>query len=182
MITRTFMWKMCFVGASIFFVTLSVGVSTAHAQIPLVKITNSGDNGVGSNDPLNKATDATGFQLVSCHPTVVKDANGVPSQTLANDCDYAQLVYTFQRIVNFALYLISPIVLVMIMYSGFKYITAGGDANIIADAKRMFRPLLIGVILILGAWLIIHTILDKLLADNVGSMSKSQILGPTTSN
>lgn len=142
-----------------------------------IKITSTSDNGVGSSDPSKTATDKTGFQIVSC--TGVVDANhpGV-------ECDYNQLIFTVQRIINFAIYIITPIIIVMLIYTGFKYMFANGDVNVVADAKRMFKPIFIGMFFILAAWLIVHTLLDKLLADNVTAgdsstnpITKQQILG-----
>ena len=120
------------------------------------------------------------FQLVSCNPQLIKD--GPNKGQLSNDCNYAQLIYTFQRIVNFAIYLVSPIILGMIIFMGFKYMTAHGDVNMVADAKKMFTPILIGLFFVFAAWIIVHTILDKLLVDNLGTatnpLTKQQLIGP----
>ncbi|HVT75027.1 MAG TPA: pilin [Candidatus Paceibacterota bacterium] len=123
---------------------------------------------VGTDDP----TDQGNFQIVSCNPTY-NPATG----KLDNDCDYQQLVATATRIVKYILFIIIPIVGAMILWTGFKYMTAGGDANAVADAKRMLKPIAIGVFLIFAAWLIVYTILDKLLAPSIGEIQKSSIIG-----
>lgn len=114
---------------------------------------------VGSNNPLNPL-----FQLVSCKgiddPRTTKDDNLL-------DCDYKQLVATVSRLIQFALYILIPIVLGMIIYVGFAYLTSGGDSAKLSRAKGMIKPLLVGIFLIFSAWLIVYTFLDKLLIDDL---------------
>ncbi|MEN9622243.1 MAG: Type secretion system pilin [Candidatus Parcubacteria bacterium] len=147
---------------------------------------------VGSSDPTKQDTtktpDKKNFQLVSCDGVqkFLKDANGNYTNQLdpnSVECDYNQLIKTFQRVINFVLWIITPIVVGMMVYSGFKYMTAGGDANLIADAKRMFIPIATGIFFIMAGWLLVYTVLDKLLDTNAGGVPKSSILpgrvGPT---
>jgi hypothetical protein len=140
---------------------------------------------VGSSDPTKQDTTKTpnksNFQLVSCDGVqkFTKDGNGNYTSNLdpnSVECDYNQLIITFQRLINFVLWIITPIVVGMMVYSGFKYMTAGGDANLIADAKRMFIPIAIGIFFIMAGWLLVYTVLDKLLDTNAGGVPKSSIL------
>jgi hypothetical protein len=159
---------------------------------------------VGSSDPTKQDVksstgetkpDPKNFQLVSCDGVqkFLKDpATGNYTNQLdpnSVECDYNQLIKTFQRVINFVLWIITPIVVGMMVFTGFKYMTAGGDANLIADAKRMFVPIFIGIFFIMAGWLLVYTVLDKLLADQVsgtttnGGVKKTDILpagiGPT---
>ncbi len=125
------------------------------------------DGGVGSNVPTNPR-----FQLVSCDGVqkYLKDAKGNVTTTLdpnSKECDYEQLVKTVSRLIQFALYILIPIVLGMIIYVGFAYLTSGGDSAKLSRAKGMIKPLLIGIFLIFAAWLIVYTFLDKLLVDDL---------------
>jgi hypothetical protein len=140
------------------------------------------DQGVGSGDPTKDA-----FQIVSCDGAqkfqydqtghIMYGGDGKPLlDPKSKECDLAQLIFTARRIIQFALFALTPIVIGMILYTGFKYMTAGGDANLIADAKRMGKPIIIGLVLIFGAWLIVYTLLDKLLADKIGGVDKSTIV------
>lgn len=116
------------------------------------------------------------FQLVPCTGVVKTDANG---NRTGKECDFADLLVLARRIIQFALYLITPIVIGMILFTGFKYMTAGGDARLIEDAKRMFKPIIIGVIMIFAAWVTVYTVLDKLLGPMIGDIPKTDIV-PTT--
>jgi len=126
--------------------------------------TTASDGGVGS-----AVANDSGFQLVSC--TGVVD----PRTGKGVECDYNQLIATFNRLIQFVLWLVTPIVIGMMVYTGFKYMTAGGDMNMIADAKKMFTPIIIGIFFIFAGWLIVYTVLDKLLDTQVsGTGSASQ--------
>lgn len=116
------------------------------------------------------------FQLVPCTGVVKTDAKG---NITGKECDFADLLVLARRIIQFALYLITPIVIGMILYTGFKYMTAAGDARLIEDAKRMFKPIIIGVIMIFAAWVTVYTVLNKLLAPMIGDIPKADIVPPT---
>jgi hypothetical protein len=134
------------------------------------------DGGIGSNDPQN-----SGFQLVPCDGVqkYLKDANGRDTRTLdpnSKECTYKHLVAMVSRIITFVLYILIPIVLGMIIFIGFKYLTANGDSTKLADAKRMIKPLLLGIFLIFAAWLIVYTFLGKILAEDVSGIPKTDIV------
>lgn len=124
------------------------------------------DGGVGSSNPKEQDNSAKpdkgSFQLVSC-----QGIDDPRTKEVEVECDYRQLIATANRLIQFVLWLLSPIVVGMMVWTGFKYMTAGGDANMIADAKRMFTPILLGIFFIMAGWLLVYTVLDKLLADQV---------------
>jgi hypothetical protein len=126
------------------------------------------DGGIGSGDPTNDK-----FQIVTCSGV---DDPRTPD-VVEKECDLTQLVIMARRVIQFVLFALTPIVIGMIVFTGFKYMTAHGDANLIADAKRMITPILIGIILIFSAWVLVYTVLDKLLADKLGpDINKSDIV------
>lgn len=47
-----------------------------------------------------------------------------------------------------------PIIVVMVIISGFKFVTAGGNQTKLDEAKKMLLYALIGALLILGAFVI----------------------------
>lgn len=104
------------------------------------------DNGIGSADPQEK-----GFQIVPC------DGVKVP-------CDFKALVATFNRVLKFLLYLSIPLVVGIILYTGFQFLTAGGDAVKLEKAKKMLIPVAIGIFWVLASWLVVNTILKTFLS------------------
>lgn len=145
--------------------TILIAPQLAGAQ-PVNNTT--GDKGLGSDDPSSSF-----FQLVSC--SGVDDPRTTDKKEVV--CDYNQLVATAFRAVKFVLYMLVPILLIMIVYTGWQYLTAGGDTMKLEGAKKMFKPLFLGVVLIFCAWLIVYTILDKFITDDPRSgINKSRIV------
>ncbi len=154
----------------LFVVTLLVCLmpSISFAQnIPTNPSVRTGaDGGTGSNDPVD-----VDFQFVTCSGV---DDPRTPQKE--RECTFEDIILTARRIIYFALFMITPILVAMLVYTGFKYMTAGGDVNLIADAKRMLKPVIYGLILVFAAWLIVYTLLGKLLALNINDVSKDSIV------
>lgn len=130
---------------------------------PLVALAQAGSGATGTDDPRDEA----GFQIVPCSGV---DAVGNPT------CDYAQLIRMADRIIRFLLYMSIPLVLGIIMWTAFKYLTANGDPGKLADAKKMLKYVAIGLFWVLGSYIVVYTVLDSLLADQIGEESKQSFL------
>jgi hypothetical protein len=134
--------------------------------VPTMAFAQAADKGVGSSDPKD-----SGFQLVSC--TGVVD----PRTGKGTVCDYAQLIATASRILQYVFYILVPITILMILFTGFKFLTAGSEPAKLEKAKSMLKPLIIGIILMMSAYVIVYKfILGNLLADQVGGISKTDII------
>lgn len=72
------------------------------------------------------------------------------------------------RIINIALGLLGIITLTIVVYAGFLYMTAGGDAEKVETAKKWLRNGLIGLIIILSSWALTSYILRSLLTATGG--------------
>lgn len=55
--------------------------------------------------------------------------------------------------------LLLPIFLILIMWAGARYILAGANSGKKADLKKLFGNMVLGIVLMLCAWLIVRTIL-----------------------
>ncbi len=61
-------------------------------------------------------------------------------------------------ILLFALSFVGILSLIIIVYAGFRYITAfGGDT---AESKKMIAGVVIGIVIIMGAWAIVTTVIS----------------------
>lgn len=124
------------------------------------------DKGVGSSDPKD-----SGFQLVSC--TGVVD----PRTNKGVECNYEQLIATASRVIQYTFFILAPIVTLMVLVVGWQYLTAGSDTVKLEKAKKMIKPLLLGLLLMSSAYVIVYKfILEKLLAENIGELTKSDII------
>jgi hypothetical protein len=54
------------------------------------------------------------------------------------------------------------IAVVMIIYAGFKYVTAGGNTTQIAEATKALQYAVIGAAILLGAWVIANAIKETI--------------------
>ncbi|MCA9391199.1 MAG: IPT/TIG domain-containing protein [Candidatus Magasanikbacteria bacterium] len=77
------------------------------------------------------------------------------------------------RIINATLGIIGIILVLIILYAGFTWMTSGGDAEKIAKAKRTLTNAVIGLVIILSAWgitaFVISTLLSATNGNNGGS-------------
>lgn len=102
---------------------------------------------------------ATLFAVVFTVPTVVS-AQIVPD--CAPDCSFEDLVALGQNILNFIVGLSIIASGVMFAVAGFLLLTAGGDIGKVSKGKKIFGYVVVGLIIVLTAWLVINTILEVL--------------------
>lgn len=72
------------------------------------------------------------------------------------------------RIINVALGLIAIVLVMIILYAGFLYMTAGGDAEKVQTAITWLRNAIIGLILILMSWGIARFVIERVLSATGG--------------
>lgn len=73
------------------------------------------------------------------------------------------------RIINFALGLLGVIAVVIILYGGFKWMTAAGNEDQVSEAKKLLGAGVIGLVIILGAWAIATFIIDQIYVTTTGA-------------
>lgn len=84
--------------------------------------------------------------------------------------DKQDIRITIAKIITVALTLIGIIFLVLIIYAGFKYMTAAGNEEAAKKAMALLKDAIIGLIIILAAWMITRymiTILSKTIANDI---------------
>ncbi len=142
------------------------------AEAPLVHFTTLKSNlpvgdynpiGTPAPTPFTPSTSSTPLGptstggLVKCGRTV--DANGNVVQ-----CTFKDLLILFNNVVKFILFdMVVPITAIMFFYAGFLMITGGGEsASSRTKAKKIFTNAVIGLVVAVGAWVIVHTLLSIL--------------------
>ena len=82
------------------------------------------------------------------------------------DCGLDDLVLAVQGFIDFLLvYLAPPVVVLLFLYAGWLYLTAGANTGQGGKAKNLIGAVIGGILIMLFAWLIIHFITDSLLTD-----------------
>lgn len=94
--------------------------------------------------------------LTSC----VGSASSTPGGTLPVCTSVCDILHTFQHFVYFGmslvLFALAPI---LIIWGGFLILTAGASSENLNKGKSVLKGTVIGVLIALGAWLIINTFL-----------------------
>ena len=78
------------------------------------------------------------------------------------DCKWGDLITLGQNILDIIITLAIIISAIMFAYAGFLMFTDGGNKKNLGTAKNIFFHVVVGLIIVLTAWLIINTILDVL--------------------
>lgn len=95
-------------------------------------------------------------------PLVPPCEDTVQGQT-AKACGFTTLMHLIRHLIDFALFLAMPISAALFAYAGFLYLTAGASPSNVGKAKAVFWSVFIGLLWVLGAWLVIKLISDALL-------------------
>ncbi len=74
----------------------------------------------------------------------------------------SDLITIIGRIINIALGFLGIIFLVLLLYAGFLWMTAAGDATKIEQAQKILRNAIIGLVIIVSAWAITAFIISSL--------------------
>lgn len=84
------------------------------------------------------------------------------------DCDFNSVVELIQRGIDFILtYAILPIAAVMFAYAGYILLFQGDNPGERTKAMNIFKNVAIGVVVVMAAWLIVHTILSSLIKEEL---------------
>lgn len=93
-------------------------------------------------------------QLVPC------DGTSINGGKECNLCAFAELV---QNIINFIVYLAVVACALLVAYAGWLMLSATGDTQKYSNGKKIFGNAVVGLIIILGGWLVVDTILKSVL-------------------
>jgi len=103
---------------------------------------------------------AAGMLTVDCN---VGDTVNGSKTGLGTACDFNALMGLVNKIIDFLLFIIAtPLAALAIAYAGWLMISSGGSSEKVTKAKNIMFNLVIGYIIALAAWLIVHTILIQL--------------------
>ncbi len=126
---------------------------------PVINTSNTGDNiaPAPQREGLTQAqidADKKGNGLVPCKDT----------------CDLNDVLRLINNLIEFLITtLFIPIIILLFMYAGFKYITAEGNPSKVANLKKMVGHIVVGMLLVLCSWLIVKTIITILASDEGGA-------------
>ena len=101
---------------------------------------------------------------------VMAQADGglVPCGTGAEyDCTTASVITLANGLITFLITMLGIIGVIAMVYAGFILVTSGGDEGAWTKGKTIFTNVVIGIIIILAAWLIVDVILKQLTGNGI---------------
>jgi len=96
--------------------------------------------------PFITQADSSWWPLVRC---------GGPTQPACTLCDLLDLA---QRVLHFAMQMAFLVVVGFIVYGGFRWVFSVGKEENIREGQRLITNAIIGLIIVLSAWLIVNTV------------------------
>lgn len=100
---------------------------------------------------------------IAAAPWVAAAAGLVPCNGI--DCQACYLIDLIQNIINFCIGVSIPIAMALFAWAGILYFTSAEQQENISKAKSIFRSVLVGFIIVLGAYLMVETLLHAILSD-----------------
>lgn len=116
--------------------------------------------------------------------TLVPCGNDISHGTDANyiwywgECDICDLTRLAMNVLNFLIVISIAFAALLFANAGFLYITSPGNSGNIARAHKIFTSALIGIVLILAAYLLIDTVMRILISGDLGVEANIQGYGP----
>ena len=89
-------------------------------------------------------------------PPVVGESDGSPDLgfSISNPLKFSTIDQLITAIMGIVIQIMIPVITVMIIYTGFLFVTARGDVAKITTAKQTFLYVIIGAAIMLGAFVI----------------------------
>ena len=78
--------------------------------------------------------------------------------------DSVTLTGVIVQVINVALGFLGVLAVIIILYAGFKWMTAAGSDEKVKDAKTMIVQALIGLVIIFMAWVIANFVIEGLMS------------------
>lgn len=84
-------------------------------------------------------------------------------------CDIALVA---QNLLNTGIFIAVFLSAILFAYAGWEAVTAGGNAEKMGNARKIFTNVLVGLIIILAGWVIIDTLMKTVTNANFGPWNK----------
>lgn len=91
-----------------------------------------------------------------------------------NSVTTPELLYS--KVVYVLIFAVGIVAVLVLLWSGFSYITAGGDAEKAEKAKKMIVGTIIGILIILGSYVIYNSVVDTVNGRNPLTKAPTQIV------
>ena len=110
------------------------------------------------------------FLAICSVPCVAIAATGASGSMIQNPLDsaYSSIPLFIAGFLKVMVEVGLPIVALFLLIAGFRFVSAGGNESKLSEAKENFKFVIIGALLILGAW-VIATLIGNTVSQVIGS-------------
>lgn len=105
--------------------------------------------------------------LLIAVPLLASAQDGLVPSCEGNECGFEELLLLIDNIINWLLIISSSVAALLFAWAGWLYISARGDPGQMKKANSIFWKVIVGLVIILSAWLIVDLIADTLLEQDV---------------
>lgn len=77
-------------------------------------------------------------------------------------CGFNEFITLIQNVIEYIFILVLPIAAIVFAYAGFLFLTSGGNAEKRKAAKKAMVSVIIGVLIVMVAWIAVRTVLSAL--------------------
>ena len=148
--------------------------NSVSARISFVANANANSNSTPNSTPFGGLVPKCG-QVI----TTTDSVTGKETFTMPTTCNFNFFMQLINNIIRFLLFTIAtPLIALILVYAGYLFITAGGNAGVSEKVRHLLFNAVIGYIIALAAWLIVNTIISslKLNTDIETFMDKSTLV------
>ncbi len=89
-----------------------------------------------------------------------------------SNCDDSGVATTLKTAVNILSFFAGAIAVIMLIVSGIRFTTSGGDSNSVSGAKNALIYAIIGLVVVALAQVIVHFVLNAIISGNVDTNTK----------
>jgi hypothetical protein len=98
-------------------------------------------------------------------PSETSGYRGVIPNCQGNTCTWNDIIKTIDYLVDLAMGIALVFSSAVIAFAGFKYMSSGDNPGKRKEANTMLQKVVIGIVLVMGAWVIVNLIFTALGAD-----------------
>lgn len=84
------------------------------------------------------------------------------------NCNFCSLAQTVDNVIEWLIAFMVVVAVILLAYAGIRMVISAGDTGAVQEAKTLFTNVVIGIIIILAAWMIVDTILKALTGSDMG--------------
>ena len=106
-------------------------------------------------------------------PTIVPEECRIGD--VAKNCGICQLAQLVTNLLNFAIYGAVIAAAVLFAWTGFRFLTSRDNSGALTAAKKMFWNVILGLVIVLAAWLIVNTIMSFMMTGSASTFAWNKL-------